>query len=411
MRNILFGLALCFVATVLAEEFVGQITNPSQLLLEQETQRRLGDIMIGLQQAHGFNVMATAKMYASYSSNGESNYPSFLELKSQEEFFPFAGYGGGYGYGYPQHHQAHHDGSVADRVHFQKKSTKGKISALKYFFLQLTSTQSDVQMGYWMNKAMSTVLPQQIAVFKTYKNYLSTYAVSSAIQLHDSFTLEAYLEDFNQNFGFAGKSAQYSEAVAELNVYQQWQTLVMMRLYLFYISMYETSMAQQAAPVAPAAAPVPPTSFLEEELSADPSKPQDAQSAMLMQYTYMYYYVRMLKFYTLFMEMSIPQYGLTMASYKTHGYKLLTDGDSSNDADAQKWVDHAEKLDSFAIPRVIAQWSSMVQMRYYMEYYLMMFDMYLPAMATQRIMARIDSAMLNTNLLQQGKAEVSQSAQ
>jgi len=170
-------------------------------------------------------------------------------------------------------------------------------------------------------------------------------------------------------------------------------------------------MAQQVAPVAPAAAPAPPTSFLEEELSADPSKPQDAQSAMLMQYSYMYYYVRMLKFYTLFMEMSIPQYGLTMASYKTHGYKLLTDGDASNDADAQKWVDHAEKLDSFAIPRVISQWSSMVQMRYYMEYYLMMFDMYLPAMATQRIMSRIDSAMLNTNLLQQGKAEVSQSAQ
>jgi len=267
------------------------------------------------------------------------------------------------------------------------------------------STQSDGQMSYWMNKAFATVLPQQFAVFKLYKNYLSTFAVSSAIQLHDSYSLEAYLESFNQNFGFAGLSAQLSEAVAEQNVYQAWQSLVTMRLYLFYMSMYENSMMAQVVPATgfPTATN---TSYLEvdEELDSQPSQ-QNQQSSMLAQYSYMYYFARILKYYCLFFEMSIPQRGFQMASFKTHGYKLLTDDTTSNDEDGHKWVQHGQKMDDSVVSQAIAQWSNIVQTRYYMEYYLFMFDMYLPAMATQRIMARIDSAMLNTNLLQTGPAQ------
>jgi len=354
-----------------------------------------------------------------------------LELKTEEgkakkdleEFFPFmgagygmgqgygyGGYGANYGYGYPQ--QQPQQPQVSSAV-LEQKSTAGKISALKYFFIQLTATQSDVQMGYWMNKALSTILPQQFAMFKLYKNYLSTFAVSSAIQLQDAFTMEAYLEDFNQNFKFAGNSAQLTEAIAERNVFTQWQQLVTMRLYLFYISMYESSMAQMgqmgvATPVpTPAAA-----SFLEVEAEpAEPSKQSDPQSAMLMQYMYMYYTVRMIKFYTIFMEMQVPQVGLQMATFKSHGWTLLTDDRTDNDADGRKWVDHANRMDNFVVPQVISQWSSMVSTRYYMEFYLFMFDMYLPQMATQRVMARVDSAMLNTNLLQKEPAKVFQPAQ
>jgi len=352
----------------------------------------------------------------------DDDYSVLLELKTEEgkakkdleEFFPFMGAGmgqgygmGGYGanYGYQQPQQPQISSAV-----LEQKSTAGKISALKYFFIQLTATQSDVQMGYWMNKALSTILPQQFAMFKLYKNYLSTFAVSSAIQLQDAFTMEAYLEDFNQNFKFAGNSAQLTEAIAERNVFTQWQQLVTMRLYLFYISMYESSMAQMgqmgvATPVpTPAAA-----SFLEVE--AEPSKQADPQSAMLMQYMYMYYTVRMIKFYTIFMEMSVPQVGLQMANFKAHGWTLLTDDRTDNDADGRKWVDHANKLDNFVVPQAISQWSSMVSTRYYMEFYLFMFDMYLPQMATQRVMARVDSAMLNTNLLQKEPAKVFQPAQ
>jgi len=337
-----------------------------------------------------------------------------LELK--EEFFPFAGGYGGYGNNgnNGQYPQPQVERSVADVVHLKKQSTHGKISALKYFFLQLMSTQSDVQMGYWMNRALITVLPQQLSTFKLYKNYLSIFAVSSAIQLHDSFTLEAYLEDFNEHFEFAGQSALLSESVAERNVYQAWQQLVTMRLYLFYISMYESSIASQFGGQMPIAVPLyaPPsgnTSFVEveAEVEAEPTTTkQNPQSAMLMQYAYMAYFAKIFKYYALFYEMSIPQYGLQMAHLKVQGYNLLTDGESSNDDQGEKLVAQGNHLDDFVVSNAIAQWSGILQTRYIMEYYTMMFEFYLPQMATQRILSRIDSAMLNTNLMQMGSPKV-----
>jgi len=394
---------------------VGTITDPSQLIVEQETQRRLGDIFIGLQQAQGFSTMAQFKIRSHYhgKTSNTNGYTAYLELKTEEgkqkkdleEFSPFmGGFGGGFGggYGYPQQPQQ----PTLSKAQLQHASTSGKLSALKFFFVQMAATQSDVQLGYWMNKALSTILPQQFAVFKLYKNYLSTFAVASAIQLQDAFTLEAYLEDFNQQYGvWAGNSAELSEAIAERNVYSTWQQLVQMRLYLFYLSMYEQSMASMPAPapVAPKVTPVPatPSSFLEVESEpAEPAKPQDPQSAMLMQYMYMYYYVRMIKFYTIFVEMSVPQVGLQMANFKVHGMTLLTDNDLANDVDGTKWKDHAEQMDGTIVPSTIAQWSQMVQMRYYFEYYLFMFDMYLPQLSIQRVMTRVDNAMLNTNFFQ-----------
>jgi hypothetical protein len=284
----------------------------------------------------------------------------------------------------------------------EKAETRSKISALKFLFLQILTTSSDVQQQYWINKAISAVAPQ-IATFKLYKSYLSTFALSSAIQLHDAYTFEAYIDDFNDNFsGIAKQSAALTEAIAELNLFRSWQSLVYMRLYLFYIGMYEKSFTAQVAAAAPAPVPAPAPAFLEEESTAEPTK-QDPQSMMGMQYMYMSYYVSILKYYALFSEMMIPQYGLMMASNKVRALTILTDSDPNNDDQAAQFQTQAAQLDGQGVPMAIAQWSSVVFMRYYFEYFLMMYDMYLPAFAQARQYQRIDDGMLNLNLAQVDK--------
>jgi hypothetical protein len=330
----------------------------------------------------------------------EDDETAFLELKAGAEpkdleMFPFmfGGAGAGAGYGYGAQAQPQH--MYQDKAQAEKSETFAKITALKYLFMQVLTTSSDVQQQFWINKAISSVVPQ-IAYIKLYKSYLSTFALSSAIQLHDSYTFEAYMDDFNDNYASTvGESAQLTEAVAELNVFKSWQSLVFMRFYLFYIGMYEKSIMAQAMSVpAPAAA-----SFLEEESTAEPLK-QDPQSMMLMQYQYMSYYVYLLKYYAMFTEMMIPQYGLQMASLKVHAQTLLTDDTKDNDAQGRNLKEQALKLDGHAVPMAIAQWSSIVSMRYYFEYFLMMYDMYIPALSQARQYQRIDDAMLNLNLAQ-----------
>eukprot|EP00298_Acanthocystis_sp_HF-20_P000810 c11153_g1_i1.p1 GENE.c11153_g1_i1~~c11153_g1_i1.p1 ORF type:complete len:400 (+),score=102.97 c11153_g1_i1:71-1270(+) len=390
MSRIFFGLALCITfAAVIAEQFYGPVTSADQLAAEQEIQRHFGDIMIGIQQASGFHQMAIAKMQA--ASKNHQAAQSFLELKTEEEFTGFAG------------HVHHYAQTPATSEQLRKQSTAGKITALKNFYVQLMSTQSDVEVGYWVNKIYSAALPAQFAMFKLYKNYLSTFAVSSAIQLHDSFTWEAYLEDFNQNYPEFGRSAELTEAVTEHQLYQSWQSLATMRMYLFYIGIYESSYASQVqaqAQAAPAPAQAANPTFLEVDAEAEPAKPQDPQSAMLMQYTYMSYFSKMLKYYALFYEMMIPQYGSMMATTKVQALSLLTDTTPDNDEQGLQLLKHAEHLDNFAVPSAISQWSSMVLSRYYMEYYVLMFDLYLPQMAAARVYSRVDSAMLNTNMIQ-----------
>jgi len=285
---------------------------------------------------------------------------------------------------------------------FKNNQLLGKITALKYFFVQLLSTQSDVQMAFYANKAIATVYPQ-IAMIKLYKNYMNIFAVSSALQLHDSFTLEAYLEDFNQEYPQTGKSAQMSESVAEFNLYNNWQTLVSMRLYLVYMSMYEGSMTSQTMFTTNT------TSFLETEakVEAQPTK-QDPQTAMYMQYMYMVYFSSMIKYYCLFSEMSIPSYGSMMASAKLTGLTMLTDDTPDNDEQGRKFVSHAEYLDDVVVPSAIVQWSNLVSMRYMIEFYVLMFEMYLPNFAPARVYDRANSAMLNTNMLQTEEPKLQQ---
>jgi len=392
-------------------QFVGAaVTSAAQLVQEQEMQRRFADIFIGFQQASAFRTMAMAKLQSTRISGGQSSqYQAFLELKTEEpknlEMFPFmsggfggyggygAGYGSGYGSGAPEQHQI-------SKVQAEKAETQAKITALKYLFMQVLTTSSDVQQQYWINKAISAAAPQ-IATIKLYKTYLSTFTLSSAIQLHDSYTFEAYMDDFNDNYSESAQhSAQLTEAVAEQNLFRSWQTLVQMRFFLFYIGMYEKSMMAQAIPVTPAA-PAP-ASFLEEESTAEPAT-QDYSSTMGMQYTYMSYYVYLLKFYGMFTEMSIPQYGSTMAFYKVRAESILTDDDKTNDDQGTKLREYADKIDGHALPMAISQWSNIVFMRYYFEYFLMMYDMYLPQLSLQRQYQRIDDAMLNLNLAQVDK--------
>jgi len=308
--------------------------------------------------------------------------------------------------------QAQQGAAVVDERVMEKQSTVGKITALKYFFLQLMVTQSDVQMAYYANKALSASFPQ-IAMFKLYKNYLSIFAVSSALQLHDSFTLEAYLEDFNQNYGLtAGKSAKLAEAVAEFNLYNNWQTLVSMRLFLMYLTMYESSVTSQMMYSAQTTQTTQGTnstgqSFLETEAEPFVGAGQNPQ-AMYMQYMYMVYFSSILKYYCLFTELSIPQYGSMMASMKLRGLSILQDPSVLDKQAAHTLVSQSEYLDDVVVPGAISQWSNLVLTRYYIEFYVLMFEMYLPTLAAQRMYTRADSAMLNTNLLQTEQPKLQQ---
>jgi hypothetical protein len=393
------GSSICEMTAEQTQFFGAAVTSASQLVVEQEMQRRFADIFIGFQQANSFRSMAMAKLASTRITHGAqqgSGYPAFLELKTEEskekdlEMFPFMMGGGGYGQG-----QGFQTAADAERA-----ETTSKIAALKYLFMQVLTTSSDVQQQYWINKAISTLVPQ-FATIKLYKTYLSTFALSSAIQLHDVYTFEAYIDDFNDNHPQGGQSSQLTESVAELNLFRSWQSLVYMRFALFYMGMYEKSMAA-SVPVTPAAPATPPTSFLEEESTAEPTQ-QDPQAMMVMQYTYMSYYVYILKFYALFTEMSIPQYGLMMASTKVRAQQILTDDDKNNDAQGVALRKQADYIDGYGLPMAISQWSNIVFMRYYFEYFLMMFDMSFPQLSQARQLQRIDDAMLNLNLAQVDK--------
>jgi len=44
--------------------------------------------VIGLQQAHGFNEMATSRLRVSYANVAKNQGESYLGLEEKEEFFP-----------------------------------------------------------------------------------------------------------------------------------------------------------------------------------------------------------------------------------------------------------------------------------------------------------------------------------
>jgi len=335
------------------------------------------------------------------------------------------GYGMGMGgyYGQPQPAAAPpKQYTQKDRDEAERMSTLGKITALKYFFIQILTTASDVEKGYWVNKMYQAVLPAQFTIYKVYKNYLSTFALSTAIQLHDIFTFEAYTDDFNDKYSIvSGKSSKLTEAVAEVELYQKWLSLCYLRFALLQINMFEQAIATQAAagavpPVVPApatgAAPAAPaagapTMFLEEELkeeeTATPFFGAQTPQAMAMQFAYLSYYQQILKFYTLFAEMNVAQSGSYMANIRVRAYYMLTDAVETNDAEAKILRKQASALEFGPLSQAQLQWANLVQMRYMMEYWTLLMGMYsIPGMAELSVAQRMNNPLGSMDFVQTG---------
>jgi hypothetical protein len=266
-----------------------------------------------------------------------------------------------------------------------------KVAALKFAHIQISTAAGDVEKSYWMNKIMQTALPPQFLIYKVYKNYLSTVALSLAIQVHDAFTLEAYLENFNLNHPEAGDSALAAEARAELLLYSKWHMLATLRFQLFYLGMYEHMSAMHMAQPPMQPQQQNPSSFVELEEEAEPVQFHDPRFMM----TYSHY-LSMYKYYLQYSiiasEMSLTQMGMWSASTAVNRF--------SNDAEVDdKMVEMGAQMTKM-LPHAMASWASATSSKYMIEYYSMIMDMYSPMFAAARDAQRASSAMENTNFVQ-----------
>jgi len=382
--------------------FAQQAMSLPQLLIEHETQRRLADVYLGLQQSaqwQNFGAIEARKGVAIKSLVESSEAISFLELKTEEEFV------GGVG-GFPTPFAAPfsapsspHKSSVKEVEQLEQASSLAKLSALKLFQIQVYLTSSDVEKSYWVNRVLSLSVPQQMMVFKLYKNYLSTYALSLALQLSDVFTFEAHIDDFNDRYlSDSGVGSELTEFTAEQTVYQTWYSLASIKLQLFYIHLYEQSFMTQMASKHHSAA----ASFLEveETLKANPENPQPQ---MQNQYAMLSYYAQMLKLYSIFTELSLAQTGYQAATLKVQAFNMANDNDASNDEEAARLEKQATALEGTSLPAAFSQWGQISSMRFYLDYYVLMLDINVPAILPARAAERSETAIESLNLIQTEK--------
>jgi len=259
--------------------------------------------------------------------------------------------------------------------------------------LQLYLTASDVENSYWNAKILSVVAPQA-STFKVYKSYLSTVALSTAYQFHDAYTFESLMDDFNDKFD---ASTLVTEAHAEVNVYRNWYTLAMIKWQLFLLSIYEQSMGMGAASNANANANA--HSFLETESQEQFVGMMGGASS----YPYMVYYVMMLKYSSLMSELMLAQAGWTAADLKV---RIASAGPS--DTVPEDGARRLDELEGKTLPHLYSQWAQTNQMKYMMEYYMLMMEMQNPAIAVAQSTKRAEESFLN--LFQTQKAETTPAA-
>jgi hypothetical protein len=238
--------------------------------------------------------------------------------------------------------------------------------------------------------------------FKLYKQYLTTIALSLAFQLHDSFTLEGHLDNFNDQFG--GAKTDLSEALAELNVYSQWNQLASIKMQLFYLSIYEQSAMGQLQRMAAGNA-FQAASFLEldEELKAEPAAPfvgSGDVASMAQQYTFLTQYVSFLRMYIMYSEFHLASTGLMASHAKHQSLVYKYDDKPENDQDGVKLASQSQEMEGKYMPTLYGQWSQLTTMKSYLEFSLMYLDMQMPQLAVARAPIRADNAIQDLNLVQ-----------
>jgi hypothetical protein len=364
-----------------------------QILAQEQLFRKYADVSLGFQVASQFQALGSYEFQKFQKLNGkdeadmeeeEVQVPKSLEEEDSEsdvsllelktEFYP--GYGSGLGMTQPQSslslEELEHAGSFA------------KMSALKAMQIQFYMAASDVEKSYWANKLISTQLPPQLAMFKLYKSYLNTMALSSAIQFHDSFTFEAYIDDFNDRYGHAtGQSSQLTEAMAEYNTYSQWHSLAMMKYQLFMVNMYEKMIVSSLMQQMPAQQF---QSYL--EVDAEPFfGGQDPSNYMAYQMSYLNYYGFFLKYQAISLELGIAQSGVSVAQAKYHAIQ--------DDETSEAMSKYANNLEAVVLPQMLMQWGSVNQMKYSIEYYNLMLSFYAPNIAVAQAADRAENVFQN----------------
>jgi len=398
--------------STLETSFVGLFGNAQNLATQELFQRRLADITLGMQVAQGFSSFASIEFQkfnptAAHSSvsNFEEQEPlqlhearSFAKGRRElEESSPSQAEAEARELEEMGAEQFLELKMTEETVNLEQLSTNAKNSALKSLHLQLYLTGSDVEKSYWLSKFFATVLPPQMSTFKLYKAYLNTVALSTAYQFHDAYTFESLIDDFNDKFD---ASTLITEAHAEANVYRNWYTLAMIKWQLFMLSMYEQSMGMGAAANANANANAA-HSFLETE-----SQEQFFSmggNGMMSQYAYMVYYVMMLKYSSLISELMLAQ-----AGYAAADIKVRVASATSVDAIPEDSASRLDELEGKTLPHLYAQWAQTNQMKYMMEYYMLMMDMQSPAYALSQSTKRAEESFLN--LFQTQNAETTPAA-
>jgi len=273
------------------------------------------------------------------------------------------------------------------QLDLENYSSYAKMSALKSMQIQFYLAGSDVQKTYWINRIISLVLPPQLSMFKLYKTYLNTMSLSIAYQFHDSFTQEAYLDDFNDRWGSqaSGKSL-LSEALAEQTLYSHWSTLASLKYQMFLINMYEKmfygQFLSQFQPQQQATASAAAASLLE----VDSSTQFTAAPMMTSFLPYLQYYQLFLRYSTITMEIQLAQLGSFIASNKV----AIANG-QKGPVDSHQIA----TLEATQLPNLYVQWASLNQQKYYIDYYTLMIDFYYPQLAVAEAGDRAENVFQN----------------
>jgi hypothetical protein len=383
--------------------FASLATSIPQVVAQEQLNRKFADVMLGLQissqfyqlgmiEYQKFQKVATddADLEEAVKDDEDSDDVSLLELK--DEFVPAPGASlsgagllglsmmGGFapGFGGQQQH------APQTPEELELAGSQAKLTALKAMQIQFYLAASDVEKSYWTNKIITLLLPPQLTVYKLYKSYLNTLALSYAFQLHDSFTLEAYLDDFNDRLDSSHDST-LSETVAEQTLYTQWYSLAMIKYQLFMINLYEKMSTQQFAPQVQAAQGQAYGAASYLEVDAEPFASPQNPNAFAMQYAYMTYYTMMLKYSALFSEIQLAQTGLMTANTKLDVAKNV---DSKN-------VKQAVYLEGTALPSAYVQWASLNHQRFQIDYYMLVLEMSAPAVAVTQAADRAENVFQN----------------
>jgi len=398
--------------------FSQSVSSIPQLVAQQETQRRYADIMLGLAQASQWQQYAAVETKKAslikaspledavdvqleennsaedknVENDDDDDDVSLLELKSEapSPFSPF---------------MAPFLGDNTNLAQLgldelEAKSTAAKVSALKNLQIQLYLVSSDVEKTYWVNKILTPLLPQQMVYMKLYKQYLTTTALSIAYQLHDSFTLEAILDNLNDFH--STPQTEVSEARAEFHVYSQWNQLASIKLQLFFISIYEQSAMSRLQAMAAGSAFQSANSFLEveEELKAEPFVGSSDMASTIQQYQFLTQYISFFRYYIMYAELNLASVGLHSAQSKLQGLDYKYDNKPENDAESYKLIKEGKKIEGKYLPSLYAQWAQMTTMKYYLEFSLFYLDMQAPQIALARAPQRAESSLQDLNLVQ-----------